>query len=449
MSIGKKLSQLLLVQKSLTDEDLPDSQLHQRERSIAADISTYAKDDQDLVANWHLHRFGKPAADSGVEYLPVWAALAGFFGGCILMLGLLSYQGDLPVNIFLVLGLFVVLQVLLMLLQIVAVLTKSSPLSLLTPLLSRLPAKSPANVTALLNTRVLFWLNQWAALAFAVAAAMTLLILITFQDIAFGWSTTLDLATEPVHQVIAWLSSPWHRLWPEALPSYETVQATRFFRLDFEVIDEYPKVLWGGWWKFLLMAISCYVIVPRLLLLWWFRYRLIHFIDGQYQLPPIANLLFRLRNPVVHTGEQVREVDKPAFADRQSTVDELPQTARFVLFWACDDELVQAVQGRFPEIGRMQLHRAGGRQSILDDAAIREVLASASGRILLVTAGWEPPREELRDFLLPLANRLDGIALVALTLDSGVIADPEHTSWRHFLERLPGKPGLWSLGALN
>ncbi|MGC4000848.1 MAG: DUF2868 domain-containing protein [Anaeromyxobacter sp.] len=124
----------------------------------------------------------------------------------------------------------------------------------------------------------LFALGQSFGVAFNVAAALALLRLITFTDVAFCWSTTLStLAPARFHAVVSRLALPWGWAFPEAVPSLQVVEATRYWHLDgrYEGTALAPA-LRGDWWPFLLAALLVYGLLPRagmLLLASWRRHR--------------------------------------------------------------------------------------------------------------------------------------------------------------------------------
>ncbi len=115
--------------------------------------------------------------------------------------------------------------------------------------------------------QLMSWLSQ-AGLFFGCGALAATLGFVVFTDLAFGWSTTLDVDPEPVQRFFVALARPWAGLWPEASPSLELVAATRHFRVAAgSGPGVTPPLLYGAWWPFLVMAIGCYAVLPRLLIL--------------------------------------------------------------------------------------------------------------------------------------------------------------------------------------
>ncbi len=75
-----------------------------------------------------------------------------------------------------------------------------------------------------------------------------------------------------LHALSTALTWPWHALWPDAVPSLSLVEQTRYFR-SAPGTAAAPAAL-GQWWRFLLMCLLVYVLLPRVLSYAWHRLRL-------------------------------------------------------------------------------------------------------------------------------------------------------------------------------
>ena len=76
-------------------------------------------------------------------------------------------------------------------------------------------------------------LARWShlcATAFFAAVLSTALALVVFTDLAFGWSTTLEVSASRIHDLARALALPWRAALPEAVPSLELVEVSRYFR---------------------------------------------------------------------------------------------------------------------------------------------------------------------------------------------------------------------------
>jgi len=118
-----------------------------------------------------------------------------------------------------------------------------------------------------LETWTLFGLTQAFGVAFNLGALAAFLRLVTFTDLAFGWSTTLDLDAAAFQHLAATLAAPWAGLVPDAVPGPDLVEATRWSRLAGGFVGAAGAATGeraGGWWRFLVLAVVTYGLVPRL-----------------------------------------------------------------------------------------------------------------------------------------------------------------------------------------
>ena len=104
---------------------------------------------------------------------------------------------------------------------------------------------------------MLYW-SQTAAVAFNVAALVTAIMLVTFSDLAFGWSTTLDADPAAVTRVVQRIAWPWAALVPPAVPSAELVEQSQFFRLEGSARRRSAPRALGAWWPFTILALVTY-----------------------------------------------------------------------------------------------------------------------------------------------------------------------------------------------
>jgi hypothetical protein len=126
---------------------------------------------------------------------------------------------------------------------------------------------------ARLEPRLLLRLTQAFAVAFQVGVLAATLRLVAFTDVPFAWSTTLAAVdAEAFARFARAVAAPWAWLWPEAVPSPALVEATRYSRLEGAYLRAGPgraadPALVGAWWPFLVAAVACYGLLPRLVTL--------------------------------------------------------------------------------------------------------------------------------------------------------------------------------------
>jgi hypothetical protein len=295
-----------------------------------------------------------------------------------------------------------------------------------------------------------WWLlsrSQSFGVAFHVAALATALALVLFSDLAFGWSTTLDVAAPELHAVTHALSRPWAALWPAAVPTPELVEATRYFR---ETAHHDPAAS-APWWPFLLACMSVYGLAPRVALLGFAHWRMRAATRRAFRaIPGLAALRDRLSSHLVETageGEEPRGSGAAAAGSVGSagggpSLD--PGVRCRAVVWSgfplADAEAASAALGVTVE----GLYRAGEADLRQDAEAIR-ALAEAGGSepVVVVAKAWEPPVLELLDFLGELRAALGrerAIVVVPLALDAGgrpaAPGAEDARQWRRAADRL-------------
>ena len=290
--------------------------------------------------------------------------------------------------------------------------------------------------------QLMCWLSQ-AGLFFGCGALAATLGFVVFTDLAFGWSTTLDVDPEPVQRFFAALARPWAGIWPEASPSLELVAATRHFRVSAgSGPGVSPPLLYGAWWPFLAMAIGCYAVLPRLLILpvvgsWLGREaaRAMRFTPGA------AELVDSLTTPQIESRAEgaagavgralagmVPEVELRAWLARGEGG---PRRPPLVVAWA-----ESAAESVLRDGLGSDLHfaDAGGRRTLAEDAAVVGEARQAGGPIVIAVRGHEPPILDLLDFLAVLRQAVGAERPICVLLVGGGPA--EHEIWRRKLVSL-------------
>lgn len=225
--------------------------------------------------------------------LLVLLAVSGLLSGGAVALPLLAYTGKSAVNVTLYLGVLVFLQILALLLMVRFLFVNISMdrlrrRSLLYGLLGRLMerfvtavARGAANRAGLLEAsgplrglyglygQVFFWpffgAVQLFGVMFNIGAISVTLVRVLGTDLAFGWQSTLQMSPEAVHALVKVMAAPWAwLLGPHAYPSPAQIEGSRM------VLKEGLTTLATGnlvsWWPFLVSAVACYGLLPRLAL---------------------------------------------------------------------------------------------------------------------------------------------------------------------------------------
>jgi hypothetical protein len=383
-------------------------------------------------------------------------AAIGLVTGSGLALGAFYYDGTGRVNVLLLLALFAALPLATLVLALTGAAWRGPPGGLspgrLGAALARLlPAggarglgllASGARGPAVAKWLLLSW-SQWLGLGFGLGALATAFSLVLFTDLAFGWSTTLDVAPAAVQRLCEAVAVPWRALLPAAAPDRELIEATRYFRVAAAPPPEDPA-LPGRWWPFVLLAMLVYGVLPRAVALLFAHARLSRSCAAALLADPrVHALLDRMNTPLVETRSPEAESPLP-HTPAPAAWAELPQAQRWhVIDWAevaLDDDRLRALLRGATLVG---VDAAGGARHIDDDRALANRLGAAAdgAGILVIARGFEPPTLELMDFLGELRAAASPETVVATLPVDGVDGVPRVPSeahaaaWRQALAR--------------
>lgn len=274
---------------------------------------------------------------------------------------------------------------------------------------------------------LLLSLTQAFGVAFNVGALLAFLRLIAFSDMAFSWSTTLvQLDSSRFHALVHALAAPFAWLWPDADPSPALVEATRYSRLEGAYVMSgarraaHPELL-GGWWPFLISAVACYGLLPRLATLVVSRVT-------------VARLLRRLPLDDAEVARTIRRLSEPHVETRSTSPEKPARPAAGPVpgaGWRSDagapaavvlwrdvppaPDLTDAV-ARQTRWSVRSVHAAGGRdyeEGQLEWARVLDGARSAA----VVAEGGEPPDKAalrlLRELRRALGERRPVVVLLA------------------------------------
>ncbi|GAB6042427.1 DUF2868 domain-containing protein [Endothiovibrio diazotrophicus] len=377
---------------------------HRLEPERAVDWRTlHRRDRQWYLASAERRRWPLLAAWLGQWETPVHdrlaLLLAGFgvvalAAGFALVAGLLTFSPLERINLLWFLLLAVFLPLLWWLLTLLFHAT-GLPLPLADLLKRRLPAEALASPAAPLVSATARLLGHALATLFALGmvAAFALYLLVT--DLAFGWSSTLQLGGDWLHRATSLLAAPWASLWPAAVPSAELVEATRHFRAALPEGGDPARL--GQWWRFLWMCLVTYVLLPRLAstaFYWW-------------QLRAMQRAL--VENDVLIGGLWQRFTTE--WADHEAEVVEQRQPAPALAPLEHGEAAYAAAirWGVWPAglAGPASRH-ASAWYTVADpeeaDAVVARLELPPGAAGLLLCKGWEPPTGELADFCRRLAT---------------------------------------------
>lgn len=466
------------------DDDTPYSERARREREIARALE--ARDAVAQVRGWwrSLGLRDEARAGARLDRLRALVALVmvalGTLAGISVALAAFHYDGSQPVNVVRLLALLVGLQLLLLVLTLLLLppgrlpglrgvqelLAAVNPGAWAASLLGRFAG---SHVTLSLFDRgarvgagrfakwqVLVW-SQVAAVAFNVAALATAAALVTFTDLAFGWSTTLSVDAAHVARIASAIAWPWQAIVPSAVPGADLVEQSQFFRLDAGsggvTVAADSRAL-AGWWPFTLCAMVFYGLLPRIALLVIAGARLRAATRGLLLDDwRVAALIDRMRSPVIETEADRHDERQASGQVRARGFDRALAGRVDAVVWegavALDRARLEARRRFGAEVGSVL--EAGGARGLEGD---RKALASldlrTDGTLLVFTPAWEPPVLELLDFLTAVRERIgERATIVVVPLPDGdrAVSEVELETWKRGIGRLKDSHAYVEVGS--
>ncbi len=459
----------LLASPSSVDEDRRLYETRVRPRVDAAALN----DRRTVFRAWLQARRDEAALSAGASYelgrrsLRAGAVALGFFGGAALAGSLLAPGGGEPVNALMFLLWTVGLQALLLALAALgwalgrfgvdlAPLRAmvAGALSAATRSMRRLGASRRDALHAALaklhqRGRLRGGLLKWPAIIlmqqFAVAFNLgllgaMLLVHLPFAELRFGWQSTYDIEPQHVHRAVTVIAAPWSGFAPGARPSLDEIRATRYAQ------GQGALTLASGaarsWWPFLVLAITCYGLLLRALLLAAAvgalrrQLRTIDFTD------PDSNALWRrLRGSLVLTRGGTAVL--PAGSGPAPREAPSPGEPCFVLLseemTLSDERLRNALQGRFGwQLAQAVPVRIDDRHAAAGVLpALRQGPRMPSAVVVVAPAGRDPI-VAVANFLRAVAAAAAPIEVVVLLCgdtrgDAPSVDEERYAIWRRFI----------------
>ena len=420
------------------DNETPDLERLQRDRQIGAGLT--ADDDVERVLAWW-EALDSDASDLGRRAVGVTRWISAGLCGVGLIVGsstagiALAYDGNYPVNLLALLGVCVALPGILLLITLAMCSVRGfgwmrvarglSVLNLNRLVVGLWQRLARIHVVGGGWDRVLHWqlvnFSQWFAIAFFAGVLATLLVLVAVTDLAFGWSTTLDLDAVWVADVLRALAWPWSGAVPSAVPDLTLVELSRYYRLEDQVGIDASRL--GGWWPFVALCILVWGLLPRVVFACIAQWRQ-RAAERTYlrEHPEVTALLHRLAQPAAGFAEETA-------VEAGEAVDEIawnaaPQTAGACVVWDDAGDVAGAVRA----------------SSAMDTASrILAIAELPAGDVRVLTKGYEPPMLAFHDFLTELRERIGregAIVVIPLGLDGGPASPADLDIWRQSLSAL-------------
>ncbi|MBA6412455.1 DUF2868 domain-containing protein [Parahaliea sp. F7430] len=427
------------------DRERAISELRQRDHAIAR--SCQQQSDEARLLYW-LDSVVPADQGKGWQAESSWVYIAR---GLALLLGFSAMAGFLLsssrglVNAFVLLALFVGLQLLMSLFaSFFFVRTVSgrapatlpaSPMRLL--VLRSLPDRRYLREAASVLRLLLMRYCQEFAVLFTAAALAAFIAVPAITDFAFVWGSTFSLSDHFVLSFTDAMAGPWSSVWPEATLSSDIIAGSRYHpaltNLDREGIDSMR-----GWWGFLFMSITVYALLPRLLL--WAASRLAtrHMMRRAFvQFPGADMVLNRMRAPLVTTQSSEHSDEAVSEAQARAAVSSGPSATARVLLLDWSGALGAESVDQFEELLSLGLAQdnilsLGFNQLQRERELLQEKNKAAFDQLAVVVKSWEPPMAELADILAELDD-IPRCTLYLVPLPGKSVPHRKVEDWRRFV----------------
>jgi hypothetical protein len=266
---------------------------------------------------------------------------------------------------------------------------------------------------------------------FTLGAVLAFFTVLGFSDFTFVWGSTFNISDEFVLRFTTLLALPWSSWLPEATLPAQVIVDSRY-NPALTNLAQADVASMHAWWPFLIMAMLCYALLPRIIL-WglskWFYVRLMRRSFAEY--PGSESILLRMKSPLVSTRALEPE------ASGHAEIPGMPLDDRLLLLaWA--GALDTGDLQRFEELrivppGNVLAAGLGTLEG--DGLCVERIDARKPARLLVAVKAWEPPMADLRDFL----DRLEQVTrctLYMVPLPGRDVTDLQQQEWRDFSREL-------------
>ncbi|GAB1264023.1 DUF2868 domain-containing protein [Aurantivibrio infirmus] len=429
-----------------SDSSLVD--LQHRDREIGITAQQHSK--KNMLLYW-LTKMEAKANDSSAQSIELtisfWMSILGSLFGVITMAGLLIVEDQRPVNVLMFLTLYIGSQALLICITLLIALTPRSdtrlnffPFENLNPariFFRRSIRRLSKDVrweyfTEVSRLALLRW-GQVFGMAFNFGGIIAFIVILLFTDRSFGWSSTLNLSDDALYKFTNVLSLPWQFFLPDILISSDIISNTRYQSLQTEFsVDQ--LALMRQWWPFLFACIIFYGFLPRLILFIVFQFKYNRSLTNTFLHYPGARLIFdRMNTSVIKTKNDSLSDTTSKMSKAQASTYLANSDKTIVINWAeaidknDASEFLSALGINSSEVFTAGISLAQNKKAQEDINNSYKKLEN----IIVAVKAWEPPLQELRDFLDGL-NASIHCEILLVPLKGKKIGLSEQRDWYDF-----------------
>ncbi len=285
---------------------------------------------------------------------------------------------------------------------------------------------------------------QLAGAAYLTGALLWMLFNVITTDLAFSWSSTLEIRGETLYTITQTISAPWSRIVPGAVVDVETVEATRFYRADR---GDFKAVSSGRWWPFIFMTMLVYGFLPKALAFVWYRWQFRKTTDQAVVSCDSGReiLGFMEQSLISSRGDEEKNASDPSGSPPAQHFD--PSGTCVVLIWGLGDADTSGISGVLNRRILFAQH-IGGLNSMEQDRMIitesaRISLENSHCDILILVPYWESPtiRLEKKVHVLLGENPLSRIIIIPVIEEKSRNQGASEINWRTRVDEMNRQHG--------
>ncbi len=280
---------------------------------------------------------------------------------------------------------------------------------------------------------------QLAGTAYLTGALLWMLFNVITTDLAFSWSSTLEVEGETLYSITRIISTPWARIVPSAVVDSDTVEATRYYRADR---GDFQAVSSGRWWAFIFMTILVYGFLPKALGFAWYRWRFISTTDQAILASDSGSRIIGFMEELLVTTKGNDENNSDV---RTGILSEKPVKSSdncVVLFWGLGETDTSGIQNVLNRKVIFARHIGGFNSSGEDSNILMECarlsLQSGNCDILVLIPFEESPtiRLEKKLHLLLVESSQSRVIIMPVIEDSTRNRKANEVNWRTRIDQI-------------
>lgn len=431
-------------------------------------------------ANAHLFRISDTLVSSRFsKHFSNVNSLVGFFSlliGFFVGIGLLSYSGKEPVNIIYYLFFVMFLPLMSMIITLFSMISQKNifnfftlffPLHWFEKIVGWFSFKDKMDF---IEENFSFKLQKWMfiqrlqlfSLLFSLGLFFALLFIVISQDVAFAWSTTLQISATAFHGFLEVIALPWISFFPSFMPSLELVEMSQHYRLGEKLNTTMVNNAYelGAWWKYLAMTTLFYAVILRFLLWLFSGYGLkkvlikeFFALDGvqkllrEFEIPFVTTKAIKVEKHLKIEEEKKSQIKKfvPSFEIKEK-VESIEDNFNNIIGWNFSSDEILLINDS-KKIKAISSDSVGGSHSFAEDESVAK---KSENRVLLYVKSWEPPTMDFIDFLEELIDNKKVYEIQVFPLGTSekmyVSSPKELTIWNRKIEGLKSQK-VWVIDA--